>query len=106
MGGGARWTFLTHASKSPQYSAFASEPLEAYVRRGEPAPCPESVTSWKHWKTNRCATPAVRHARRRARPFHPHPRHPPRARSYEQGRFMIRCARWRPSSRAAGGCGC
>ena len=58
MGGGARWTFLTHASKSPQYSAFASEPLEAYVRRGEPAPCPESVTSWKHWKTNRCATDA------------------------------------------------
>ena len=57
MGGGARWTFLTHASKSPQYSAFASEPLEAYVRRGEAAPCPESVTSWKHWKTNRCATP-------------------------------------------------
>ena len=69
MGGGARWTFLTHASKSPQYSAFASEPLEAYVRRGEPAPCPESVTSWKHWKTNRCATRAVRHARRSARPF-------------------------------------
>ena len=91
MGGGARWTFLTHASKSPQYSAFASEPLEAYVRRGEPAPCPESVTSWKHWKTNRCATPTTPRPTSRpptsilTRATSPHPR------SYEQGRFMIRC---------------
>ena len=103
MGGGARWTFLTHASKSPQYSAFASEPLEAYVRRGEPAPCPESVTSWKHWKTNRCTTPAAPCPTPRP-PTSILPRHPPHA-QLQRGRFMIRCHRC-PKYACCGGCGC